>query len=411
MNFEAEYTAEQEQFRQEVRTFLSKNVRKELITTAAVETVSPEQYQMQRELGHRLGAMGWLYPTYPREYGGGGLDMEYAIILEEEMERFGLALPPYYDSGGRMGAPTILVWGTEEQKRRFLPPIFRGEVRTWQLLTEPGAGSDLASVMTRALRDGDDYVINGQKTFVGSNNGADWLWMITMTDPEAPRHQNVSWFMVDAGLPGIMVQSLDLLCASSGESGAAGGVKQTVYFDDVRVPANALVGGENNGWKVATTHLEVEHGGGGKVGRNPIYNHILAYCKTHQTDGRPMTEDPDIRDLLTEIYIDAEVTRLFGLRNYYLAHSKSDRSYEGPQYSAQRKTSNLRIVAAIQKILGYYALTTDPAYCVEEAHIELFQRAGLVGLHPGGTVEIQKLIMARRIGIGRTVREQAGTLA
>ena len=411
MNFEIEYTTDQEQFRQEVRAFLESNLPDGLVATIAQDGVTYEQYQKQRELARSLGERGWLYPTYPQEYGGGGLDIDHAIILEEELDRLGLHNPPYYDSGGRMGAPTILVWGSEEQKQRYLPPIFRGEVRTWQLLTEPSAGSDLASVTTKAIRDGDDYVINGQKTFVGSNHGADKLWMIAVTDPNAPRHQNVSWFMVDSDLPGISYSPLNLLAVSSGEAGSPSGEKQTVYFDDVRVPDYCLVGGENNGWKVASTHLEIEHGGGGNIGKSILLERLLNYCRTHNLDDQPLVQHQDIRDLLTDVYMDLHLTHLYGLRNYYLAHAGKERSYEGPQFSMHRKVSSLHMTGQIQKILHYYALTTDPAYDVEEGHIELQQRQGIVGTHPGGTIEVQKLIMARRIGIGRTAKEQAGTLA
>ena len=411
MNFEVEYTPEQERFRTEVRSFLEAGVPDGLRTTAAAEGPTPEQYALQRALGRKLGGKGWLYPLAPAQYGGGGLDIDHAIILEEEMERLDLSLPPHYDSGGRLGSASILVWGNDEQKRHFLPPIYRGEVRTWQLLTEPGAGSDLASVQTRAIRDGDDYVLNGVKTFVGSSNGADRHWMIAVTDPTAARHQNVSWFMVDAALPGITYQPLDLLSPLGGETGSPSGLKNTVYFDDVRVPAHCLIGGENNGWRVASTHLELEHGGGGNVRASRIWGHLLDYCRTHNLDGAPLTEHPEVRALLTDIFVDVEITRLFGLRNYYLANAGKPRSYEGPQLYMQRKVSDLRIAGLIQRILGYYALTTDPDYVAAEGHIELNQRTGIVGLHPGATVEIQKLIMSRRIGIGRTVREEAGALA
>jgi len=412
MNFEVEYTAEQEHFRAEVRGFLEANVPEGLRGTAAAEGATAEQYQLQRRLGRSLGEKGWLYPLAPRQYGGGGLSIDDAMILEEEMARLNLGLPPYYDSGGRLGSASILVWGSDDQKRHFLPPIYKGEVRTWQLLTEPGAGSDLASVQTRALRDGDDYVINGVKTFVGSNNGADRHWMIAVTDPTAPRHQNVSWFMVDASLPGISYQPLDLLSPmGGGEGGSPSGVKNTVYFDDVRVPTLCLIGGENNGWKVASTHLELEHGGGGNVRTSHIWERLLNYCRSHRMDGVAMVDHPEVRPVLTDIFIDTEITRLFGLRNYYLAHANKPRSYEGPQLLMQRKQGDLRVAGLIHKILGYCALTTDAAYLVEEGHIELNQRTAIVGLHPGATVEIQKLIMARRIGIGRTVQEEAGTIA
>src|SRR5881397_2522539 len=257
MDFEVTYTEEQQRFRREVRAWLDANVTPGLTRKPVSHEDSLRRYQELRALGRKLGARGWLYPRAPLVYGGGGLDVDHTIILEEEVDRVGLALPPYYDSGGRLGAATILVWGTEEQKRALLPPIYTGEVRTWQLLTEPGAGSDLAGVQTTAVRDGDEYVINGQKIFVGSDHGAERMWTLTCTDPGGERHKNLSWFMIDAALPGITVQPMDLL-GVGGEGGSDMGQKNTVFFDDVRVPAHCLVGGENNGWRVASTHLELE---------------------------------------------------------------------------------------------------------------------------------------------------------
>jgi alkylation response protein AidB-like acyl-CoA dehydrogenase len=150
-----EDSAEQGAFRKEVRDWLSRNVPEGMEHSVDPCDMSYEQYQVRRELGRRMGAQGWLYPSMPKEYGGGDLAAEKIVILYDELARIGLALPPYYDAGGRMAAPTIMVWGTEEHKKRFLPPICRGEVRTWQLLTEPGAGSDLAGIKTTAVRDGD----------------------------------------------------------------------------------------------------------------------------------------------------------------------------------------------------------------------------------------------------------------
>ncbi|MFC1966957.1 acyl-CoA dehydrogenase family protein, partial [Chloroflexota bacterium] len=250
MNFELEYTKEQEEFRREVGEWLEKNVPEGLVQPVDFEDLSYEMYQKHRELGRRLGAKGWLRPMYPKEYGGGGMSLDKAIIIEEELDNYDLTLPPYYDSGGRFGGASILVWGTEEQKKALLTPICRGEVRSWQLLTEPEAGSDLANVQTLAVRDGEDYVINGQKTFIGCNHGADWFWMICRTDPKAPRHENLGWFMFPADLPGITVQAQELFFAG-GEAGAGSGIKNNIYLDNVRVPAFNLVGGENQGWKVA----------------------------------------------------------------------------------------------------------------------------------------------------------------
>ena len=140
MDFELTFTAEQESFRAEVRSWLEEHAPKDLEHPADPGQLTLDGYRKQRQLGRALGEKGWLYPTYPSKYCGGGLSGEEALIIEQELDRHGFTLPPYYDSGGKLGAASIMVWGTEEQKASFLPPIFRGEVRTWQLLTEPEAG-------------------------------------------------------------------------------------------------------------------------------------------------------------------------------------------------------------------------------------------------------------------------------
>src|SRR5262245_8624467 len=402
MDFEVTYSETQQRFRSEVRGWFEANV-------PALDPDSFTRYRQLRDFGRKLGEKGWLYSRAPKQYGGGGYDVDHAIILEEEADRFGLSLPPYYDSGGRLGSATIQVWGTEEQKQAFLPPIYRGEVRTWQLLTEPGAGSDLAGVQTAAIRDGDEYVINGQKIFVGSDNGADRIWMIACTDPHGARHENVSWCMIDANLPGISVQPMELM-GTGGEGGTDSGEKNTVFFDSVRVPAFALVGGENNGWAVASTHLELEHGGGGRIGRNRLWERLLAYCQETQRDGNPLTQDPDVRDLLADIYIKGEVRRLFGLRNFWLTHAHQPKSYEGPQSSYYGKMAGLWMTGAILEAVGPAALTTDEEWGSPDGFLENQQRNGIVAVHPGGTADIQRVNMARRIGIGRATREAAGVV-
>jgi alkylation response protein AidB-like acyl-CoA dehydrogenase len=409
MDFEVTYTSAQQRFRAEVRAWFEASLPPGITRTPISEDDSLARYRELRAFGRQLGAKGWLYSRAPKAYGGGGLDVDHSIILEEEADRVGLALPPYYDSGGRLGAATILVWGTEEQKRAFLPPIYTGEVRTWQLLTEPGAGSDLAGVSTTAIRDGDEYVINGQKIFVGSDHGADRIWMIAVTNPAAKRHENVSWFMIDFNLPGITVQPMELM-GTGGEGGTDPRVKNTVFFDNVRVPAFSLIGGEDNGWKAASTHLELEHGAGGRIGRNRVWDRLLRYCQTTKRDGVPLVQNADTRDLLADIYITTEVQRLFGLRNFWLTYAKRPRSYEGPQLSYYRKMAGLWMTGAILEAVGPAALTTDETWGSPDGFLELQQRNGIVAVHPGGTADIQRVSMARRIGIGRAAREAAGTV-
>ena len=167
-----------------------------------------------------------------------------------------------------------------------------------------------------------------------------------------------------------MRKALLVLGLGGGESGAGSGVKNTVYFDDVRVPAFNLVGGENEGWKVATTHLELEHGTGGRISRNWLVDRLFDYCRTTQRRGVPLTKDPYVRDRLVDIYMEAEVSRLFNLRNYWMRHSGAEITYEGPQASYQRKMSGLRQATAILDILGPAALTYDSEWGAAEGHME-----------------------------------------
>src|SRR5258706_8867562 len=409
MDFEVIYTEAQQAFRGEVRAWFEANLPPGINRAPQSEDDSLARYRELRAFGRKLGAKGWLYSRAPKPYGGGGLDVDHSITLEEEADRVGLGLPPYYDSGGRLGAATILVWGTEEQKRASLPAIYTGEMRTWQLLTEPGAGSDLAGVQMTAIRDGDEYVINGQKIFVGSDHGADRIWMIAVTNPGAKRHENVSWFMIGADLPGMTVQPMELM-GTGGEGGTDPRVKNTVFFDNVRVPAFTLVGGENNGWKAATTHLELEHGAGGRIGRHRVWDRLLRYCQETKRDGAPLTQDGDTRDLLADIYIKTEVMRLFGLRNFWLTYAKRPRSYEGPQLSYYRKMTGLWMTGAIPEPAAPAALTSDATWGSADGFMELQQRNGIIAVHPGGTADIQRVSMARRIGIGRAAREAVGVV-
>jgi alkylation response protein AidB-like acyl-CoA dehydrogenase len=214
MDFSLDYTNEQEEFAKEVREWLDENVPKDLVSPRDPLKQSHEQWLKRRELGRKLGKKRWLYPGYPRQYGGGGLDAKYSFVLMQEVAERHLGLPPYHDSGGVLGAPAILVCGTEEQKMRLLPPILTGEAVTWQLFTEPEAGTDEANQQTNALchvRDEDHFIVNGGKIFVGGlYPPPEQFLLLTRSDVEAPRHQNLAMFIAPANLPGISIIPLDL---------------------------------------------------------------------------------------------------------------------------------------------------------------------------------------------------------
>ena len=401
MDFEPAYTPEQREFRSEVRAWLDGHV-----PVVEGSQDSAENYERYRQLGRDLGAQGWLRPTAPKEYGGGGLSVDHAIVIAEEMDRRDLTTPPYYDSGGTLGGASILVWGSEEQKQRLLPAIFRGEQVTWQLLTGPEAGSDLASTQTDAQRDGDEYVLNGEKVFIGGSHGADAFWTIARTDPDGERHQNLSWFMIPADLPGITVERMHLI--SDGREGIGRGYKNTIYFDNVRVPAENLIGGENNGWKVAGTHLELEHGSGGRIGRNLWFERTRDRLRELRRAGRPLLDQQETREELANLFVATEVQRLFELRNFWMNRTHQNMTYEGPQASYYRKMTGLRVAESMMNLLGPYMLTTDETWDPTGGKFDSFMRNAITALHPGGTADIQKVIMARRIGMGREVREQMG---
>ena len=401
MDFKPSYTPEQEAFRKEVRAWAETHVPK-----TEGDPDSLENYQKMRQVGRDLGAKGWLRPTAPKEYGGGGLNFEQSVILNEELGSMGIGLPPYYDSGGWLGGASILVWGTEEQKKRFLPPIFKGEVVTWQLLTAPEAGSDLAGTHTDAIRDGDDYVVNGTKIFVGGSHLPDMLWTFTRTDPTGPRHKNVSWFMIPTNLPGITIRHMDLL--GDGGEGVGASVKNTVYFENVRVPAKNLVGGVNNGWQVASTHLELEHGGGGSIARNKWFARAVDWAKTQQRGGRPLIQDSEARDRLADIFVLTEVSRLFGLRNYWMNRTHQPMSYEGSQSSYYRKLTGLDITTNLQELFGPSSLINGGGFDFSEGALDQYHRSAITALHPAGTADVQKVLMARRMGLGRDEAEAAG---
>ena len=394
-------TPEQAAFRKEVRAWMDEHVPK-----VDGDRDSDENYPKYRQLGRDLGAKGWLRATAPKEYGGGGLPLEKAIVISEELDRHELGTTPYYDSGGTLGGASILVWGTEEQKKRYLPPIFSGELVTWQLLTAPEAGSDLAGTTTEAIRDGDEYVLNGEKIFIGGSHGCDMMWTIARTGPKNERHKNLSWFMIPSDLPGVTIRPMDML--GDGGEGIGGGNKNTIYFENVRVPASALVGGENNGWQVASTHLELEHGGGGRLSKTTRAKQALSWMQKAKAKGFPALDDPDARDRLVDIFVHAETSRLFGLRNFWKNRTHQPMTYDGSQGSYYGKIHGLDITTALHDAFGPYGVTSEPKWDVTGGELEQYQRQAIVSLHPAGTADIQKVIMARRIGMGRDETESAG---
>ncbi|MEK6613305.1 MAG: acyl-CoA dehydrogenase family protein [Candidatus Binatota bacterium] len=394
-------TPETSEFRKEVRGWLEENMRgsENLRWSASWSTrENEEEVRFRRELAEKLGKKGWLFPMFPVEYGGAGLTIDHQLVLETELDRYGINLAHVFYTLARIVAPVILKWGTEEQKREFLPPMARGEVSVWQVLTEPQGGSDIATCLTRAIRDGDHYVVNGQKTMVGYHHPPDFLLTLVCTDPSRPRHENLGWLYVPGNLPGITIQPMYLMM----------GLKNTVFFDNVRVPAKYLVGGENNGWRVASTHLELEHGGDGRVGVDPLVEGVVEYCQQTRVDGKPLIEDTSVRDIIADMMIELHTVSLFARRNFWHRYAREPHPYGGAQFRYYQRMVRLRNGERLQQIMGYDALV--PNLTVNEVvDFEYVVRSGPGQLHGGGTLDTDRLVFARRVGLGRPTKEKVPT--
>jgi len=426
MDFSNEYSREQEEFAREVSHWLDENIAADMSNPRNVLKMTREQWLKRRELTRKLGKKGWLYPEYPSEYGGGGLGPNYSAVLQSELAEKGFSLPPHYDSG-RLTAPTILVCGTDEQKKRMLPPILKGEVVTWQLFTEPEAGTDEANQQIDALRaerEKDYFIVNGGKIFVGGLYGPpDQFLLLTRSDPDAARHQNLAMFIAPANLPGVNILPLDLFppgtfgqtCYQSGDS--APGVKHSVFFDHVKIHDSFLIGGETDGWRVANATLTVEHGDRSSTGtglarkdrkpqgmvyiaRNQVVANFLDQCRTNPVIQKRLKDNPHLLDAVVDVFIGDQIDRLLTTRNADFNRRGVRAPYAGPQQSLYLKMFGMQITGKMTQVLGPYSLTDDETWGMADDLFEVSQRSGLC-VAPGGTPEALKIVISRALRIGR----------
>ena len=386
-------------FRKEVHSWMVENMcgAGHLRWSASWSTrENDEEYRFRRNLANKLGQKGWLFPMFPKKYGGAGLTSDHQMVLETELASYGLNLSHVFYTLARIVAPVILKWGSEEQKLEFLPPMTRGEISVWQVLTEPHGGSDIANCQTKAIRDGDSYVVNGQKTMVGHHLPPDYVWTLVCTDPGGKRHENLGWLHVPANLPGITIQHMHLMM----------GIKNAVFFDNVRVPAKYLVGGENQGWQVAHTHLELEHGGDGRVGVDPLIERVIEYCQKTAIDGKPLLEDLRVRDTIADMMIELNTLRRFNQRIFWHRFARQPHPYGGAQQRYYQRMARLRNAERLQQIMGCDALVQDLSVH-EVVDFEYAVRSGPGQLHGGGTLDTDRLVFARRVGLGRPTQEKA----
>jgi alkylation response protein AidB-like acyl-CoA dehydrogenase len=345
------------------------------------------------EWREKLAQRGWIAPSWPKEYGGAGLTTMEQFILNEEFAEAGA--PLMGGMGVSMVGPTLIAHGTDEQKAEHLPPILKGEVQWCQGFSEPGSGSDLASLQTRAVKDGDDYVINGQKIWTSGAATANWMFMLARTDPEAPKHRGITYFLMDFSSPGITVQPLVNMGNTSGFN--------QVFFDDVRVPARNVVGEVNRGWYVGTTTLDFERSNiGSSVSIIQVVRAIIDWVRANPDSPQStLSRNPVARQELIDRYIEARVGKMLSYRVVHMQNVGQIPNHEASMAKLYATELSQRIYRTAMRIVGPYGQLweRDSEYAPVRAQFPRHYVQSVSSTIAGGTSEIQRNIIAQR-GLG-----------
>ena len=305
------YPTDAEEFRAEIRGWLEENLPSGWFEPG-FEMTDEERREFNAQWPAKLFSGGWICATWPTEYGGKGLSTMQGVVLAEEFAR---ARAPMRGDffGDTLVGPTLLQWGTEEQKREFLPGILKGETRWCQGFSEPNSGSDLASLKTTAVLDGDEWVINGQKVWTTQGHHADYCFLLTRTDQAAPKHAGISYLLVPMRQDGVEVRGI------TQPDGTAEFCE--VFFTDARCSADNVVGGVNNGWKVANSTLAFERGQSATTGYRRFEEEYRLLVEAARANGA--IDDPMIRQRLMQYFTKIQILRINGLRNLSSALSGS----------------------------------------------------------------------------------------
>jgi len=387
-------TPEQQSFRDEIRSWLKKNLPKDWTSRvqAASDVPREEAYDFLRQWQRKMYEAGFVGLTWPKESGGRGLTFMEEMILQEEMA-LAKAPPVLNILAVGMAGPTINAYGTEEQKKRYPPKMLSCEEIWCQGYSEPNSGSDLAALQTRAVKDGDHYVINGQKVWTSLAHIADWMMLLARTDPDAPKHKGITYFLVDMHAPGVTVKPLKQITGDAEFN--------EVYFDNVRIHESQILGGLNNGWAVGLTTLMYERlalGFGLQVRLRIALDGLVDLARRSSKNGTPATKDPVTRQKLAQLWIDTEVFKYTGAR----AITKLLKGeLPGPEASTGKMMwveGHQRLQELAMELEGPYSqLTKGSRWAVDNGLWQygfLRSRANSI---EGGTTEIQRNIIGERV--------------
>ena len=388
-----QFSAEDEAYRDEVRAFLDDVL--PLWWGNPEEDVAPDEppresrQDFSRRFQKLLAERGWLVQAWPKEHGGAGLGYLRQAMFGEVMS---YRRAPFSNQGVDRVGPTIMIHGNDQQKSFFLDKIRNAEIGWCQGFSEPTSGSDLASLQTRAVRDGDDYVINGQKIWTSGAHLADWMFCLARTDQDAPKHKGISYFLIDMKTPGITIRPLVNMLGYHHFN--------EVFFEDVRLPARNLVGEENRGWYVATTTLDFERSGIGRiVGAIRTFEELLELATQPGPDGRRPIDNDWVRNRLAELQIEFSVGKLLSYRVAWMQSAGLIPNYEASisKVFGGEVQQRLSQMINITGLSGQLRSGSD--WAALRGRIADEYMGGVPLTIAAGTAEIQRNIIATR-GLG-----------
>ena len=386
------FTDEQEAFRQEIRDFLSENLGEDWRGIDPDAYFHDENWFPIRELTAKMAERGWLTLAWPKEYGGQGRPHIEQMIYNEETAYF-RAPTRDVSIGTHMVGPTLMLYGTEEQKTHYLPEIASGEAVYCQGFSEPESGSDLASLQLRAVEDGDDYVLNGSKIWTSGAHRSTHCYLLTRTDPDAPKHRGISVFIVDMDTPGIEVRPIINMFGIH--------YFNQVFFDNVRVPKRAMIGEKNRGWYIAATTLDFERSGVASFASNRrSIEELVELARETGTNGKPLNEDPIVRQRLAELWTRNEAGKTIA---YNVAWMQSQGLVPNREASISKMMGS-EIAQQIHELgvqmLGMYGiLDKGSKWAYLDGRLAWHWMDSISLTIRGGTSEIQRNIIAGR-GLG-----------
>jgi alkylation response protein AidB-like acyl-CoA dehydrogenase len=385
------YSPEQEAYRLEVRRWLEANRPQSMAGDGAAEMGGDEsQWQRLKAWHRKLYEAGWAGLTWPKEYGGRGATFIEQVIFQQELARLGLPMG-CNTLGIIMTGPALMQWGTDAQKKRYLQPILAGDEIWCEGMSEPGAGSDLASLQTRAELKGDDFIVNGQKVWTTIAHRSEFCQLFVRTDPDAPKHKGLSALLVDMKSPGVTVRPLKQITGDSEFN--------EIFFEDVKVPKENLLGPLNMGWQVLVATLMHERFGIGETlgGTEQTLHALVELARAVKIDGHPALEDDDVRQQLAQFAIEVAAKKYNGLR---VLSRRLKGLLPGPEASISKLISTdlgQRMIKFSSRLLGYYTvLDHESAFAPRGDWMKRILGCESMTI-AGGTSPVQKNMIGERV--------------